>query len=540
MGGRKQNRIDTTASCPENTVGPQHPDQAMKRRRLSSSALCLPYLPALVAALLFANPSLTPAAEANLGIFTTHADVGQPAKAGSLAYDRDRQEYSITGSGANMWFGRDEFHFAYRRLQGDFLLRTRARFVGEGVDPHRKMGWMIRTDLSAGSPHVNASVHGDGLTSLQYRRQPGGNTEEVRSELSGAEVIQLERKGNTYTMSVARYGETFTATSVTDVELGNAVYVGLCVCAHNAAVLEQAVFGNVRVVIPPPAGYRPYRDYIGSNLEILDVVTGHRMIVHQTGDSLQAPNWTPDDRALIYNRNGLLYRFTLANQELEVIDTGTCNANNNDHVLSFDGRWLGISHHLREADRQSIVYVVPAEGGTPRRVTELGPSYFHGWSPDGQHLLYTGERNGDYDIYRMPVGGGDEVRLTSTPGLDDGSEYSPDGRYIYFNSVRSGTMQLWRMRPDGSQPEQLTDDGFNNWFPHVSPDGQSIAFLSFSGDVDPGDHPFYQKVYLRLMPAGGGQPKVIAYVFGGQGTINVPSWAPDSRRLAFVSNSGTP
>ena len=128
-------------------------------------------------------------------------------------------------------------------------------------------------------------------------------------------------------------------------------------------------------------------------------------------------------------------------------------------------------------------------------------------------------------------------------GRSDGPEFSPDGKYIYFNSTRgkdgvaTGSMQLWRMKPDGSEQEQVTNDEFNNWFPHISPDGKWIAFISFPKEVSPSDHPYYQRVYLRLMPLAGGEPKVIAYVYGGQGTINVPSWSPDSRMLAFVSNT---
>ena len=134
-------------------------------------------------------------------------------------------------------------------------------------------------------------------------------------------------------------------------------------------------------------------------------------------------------------------------------------------------------------------------------------------------------------------GSGDEVRLTDWKGLDDGPEYAPDGQHIYFNSARSGTMQIWRMKPDGSDPERVTSDESNNWFPHLSPDGRWIAFLSFGKEVDPADHPYYKQVLLRVMPAAGGSARVVAYVYGGQGTINVPSWSPDSRLLAFVSNT---
>jgi Tol biopolymer transport system component len=195
---------------------------------------------------------------------------------------------------------------------------------------------------------------------------------------------------------------------------------------------------------------------------------------------------------------------------------------------------LGISD---QSSGQSAVYVVPIQGGTPKRITPLTPSYLHGWSPDGKFLVYAGRRNGKFDIYKISSGGGAEIRLTESKGLNDGPEYTPDGKYIYFNSTRSGKMQLWRMQPDGSRPEQITNDEYNNWFPHISPDGKWIAFISFPGDIDPADHPYYKHVYLRLMAVDSGSQKVIAYVYGGQGTMNVPSWSPDSRKLAFVSNS---
>lgn len=482
-------------------------------------------------------------AQAPLGAFDGQTDVGHPSRAGSASYDPTSQSYAIAGSGQNMWNARDDFHYVWKRLTGNFILSTRARFVGAGVDPHRKIGWTIRPSLATDGAHVTAALHGNGLVSLQFRRATGATTEEMKSRDSIPDpdaVIQLERRDGAYIMSVARFGDTLATQELTGVSLPDTVYVGLFVCAHNDTVVERASFSNVRITIPASRALVPYREFLGSNLEILDVGTGNATIVHRYTGSFQAPNWTPDGKSLIYAQEGHLYRFDLASRAAEVINTGFATHNNNDHVLSFDGRMLGISNSPPEDGGVSIGYTVPVTGGTPTRVTKTGPSYLHGWSPDGRWLVFTGQRNGQFDVYRIPAVGGDEIRLTTAPGLDDGPEYTPDGAYIYFNSARTGRMQIWRMRPDGSDQRQITNDGFNDWFPHVSPDGKWIAYISFTLDVPAEDHPFYKHVLIRLMPIGGGSSRVIAYVYGGQGTINVPSWSPDGTHLAFVSNTGMP
>jgi CubicO group peptidase (beta-lactamase class C family) len=477
-----------------------------------------------------------------IGSFDGQTDVGR-ARPGAATYDPRTQTYTISGSGQNMWADHDDFHYVWKRLTGNFILSTRARFLGQGGDPHRKIGWTIRSSLDAQSPHVTAAMHGNGLVSLQYRRTAGATTEENKSRDSlppnADAVLQLERRDGAYMLSVARFGDTLATQTLGGVTLPDTVYVGLYVCSHNDAVVERATFGNVRITVPAPATLVPYHDYLGSNLEILDVASGNATIVHRYRGSFQAPNWTPDGKSLIYVQEGKLYTFDIASGGETPINTGFATRNNNDHVLSFDGRMLGISNHASEDSGASIVYTVPVTGGTPRRITARGPSYLHGWSPDGRWLVFTGQRNGDFDVYKIPTDGGEEIRLTSAPGLDDGPEYSPDGRYIYFNSARTGRMQLWRMRPDGSGQEQIASDGFNNWFPHLSPDGRWIAFISFPppAEVAADDHPFYKHVLLRLMPTAGGPARVIAYLYGGQGTINVPSWSPDGTRLAFVSNS---
>ena len=484
----------------------------------------------LVAVLAFTCLSLVQASPP-VGDFEGHGDIGETHLPGSIVYDEPNQVYRVTGAGVNIWGDRDAFHFAWKKVSGDFILQALTAFAGPAVDPHRKIGLMVRATLDPDSPQVNVCRHGEGLMSFQYRRTKGAQTEEVRLAVSGADALQLERRAGHYRMSVAPFGEIYTSRSIEDVDLGDTVYVGIYVCSHNAQVVESAEFRNVRLVRPARQGVVPYREYIGSAVETLEVESGRRLVLHRTQDSIQAPNWTPDGRRLILNHNGRMFSYELGSRSIRGIDTGEQVRNNNDHALSFDGRWLGLS-----SGQVSTVYVVPIEGGTPRQVTNENPSYLHGWSPDGKYLVYTGIRGDEADIYRIPASGGTEERLTDTQGLDDGSEYTPDGRYIYFNSERSGHMQIWRMRSDGSEEEQVTSDEFNNWFPHLSPDGKWIAFLTYGAHVPSGDHPFYEHVYVRMMPVTGGEPKVVAYVYGGQGSINVNSWAPDSKHLAFVSN----
>lgn len=479
------------------------------------------------------------AQENKVGIFDGHGDVGEKVKPGAAVFIPSTGQYVISGAGYNVWADHDEFHFVWKKMKGDFIVQSRAEFVGpKGVEEHRKVGWMVRKDLDGKSPHVNAVVHGDGLTSLQFRRSSGAQTEEIKSKNTHANIIELERKGTKYTMRMAKYGEPFVNDSVTDIDLGDEVYVGLFVGSHNADVLETGVFSNVRIYVPAWDTLKPYRDYLGSNIEIMDVASGHREIVFTSPKSLQAPNWTTDSKSLIYNSEGMIHQLDLETRKSSVINTGDVKNNNNDHVLSFDGKQLGLSSGVQKLGG-SIIYTVPVTGGVPKQITPKGPSYLHGWSPDGKKLIYTAERNKEYDIYEIPSAGGKEKQLTTAKGLDDGSEYSPDGKHIYFNSNRDGDMKLFRMNADGSNQKALTPGEFHDWFPHISPDGKWIVFLSFlKNEVTSGDHPFYKHVYLRLMPVSDPKNiKVIGYLYGGQGTINTPSWSPDSKKFAFVSNS---
>jgi Tol biopolymer transport system component len=276
------------------------------------------------------------------------------------------------------------------------------------------------------------------------------------------------------------------------------------------------------------------RDSI-SILETIDVHTGIRSVLREFDYVIEAPNWTQDGRYLVYNSRGHMYIYELATGDIREIDTGFAIDCNNDHVLSPDNTQIAVSHFTNE-DATSRIYIVPFNGGSPVLVTEKGPSYLHGWSPDGKRLAYCAERGGQYDIYSISVNGGVETQLTDLPGLDDGPEYSPDGRTIWFNSTRTGLMQVWRMETDGSNPTHMVKEEANCWFPHVSPDGKWVIYIAYGkNDVAAGDHPANKKVELRLIPANGGESKTIVKLFGGQGTMNVNSWSRDNRTIAFVS-----
>ncbi len=488
--------------------------------------------------------SMTTSAYAKpIGLFTDHADVGAPTLKGEATYNAASQEYIFNASGTNIWGNTDQFHFAWRKMQGDFILQARVEFIGTG-ETHRKAGWMVRKSLDADSPYIDAVAHANGDGRLQQRKVAGATTEQSIPLATETDVIQLERRGNLYIVSTAKYGDSYLQTQVENVDLGNDVYVGMFLSAHNGQGMAQAVFRDVRIIHPAKLDFVPYHDYIGSQLELLDVATGHRQIVYSSADPFEAPNWNVDGQSLQFNssgadpdKRGRLYRFDLVTRQPTLIDTGFAHRLNNDHVLSFDGSMVGISDQTTDKG-ESTIFTLPSTGGIPKRITPLTPSYLHSWSPDGKYLLYTGGRKGEWDIYRIPSdGSGAEVQLTKASGLNDGPEYSRDGKYIYFNSTRNGKMQIWRMKADGSEQVQLTNDEYNNWFPHVSPDNKWLCIISYVDEIGPKEHPYYKRVYLRLMPIDGGTPKVIAYVYGGQGTINVPSWSPDGKMLAFVSNT---
>jgi TolB protein len=465
-----------------------------------------------------------------VGIFESHGDVGTVLHAGSAHYDPAKGEYSVTGSGENMWFGVDDFHFVWKKMSGDVSISSDISFVGEKGDNHRKAVLMIRQSLDGNSPSVDIARHGDGLTSLQFRDGASADTREVQANVAAPRRVRLEKRGDFFYAFVAgKEGQLHPAGASTKLTLNGTFYVGIGVSAHNKDDLQTAVFSNLKVETLAPVDQTKL--VLFSTLEMVPVASGDRRVAYVAQAHFEAPNWARDGSYFLFNQGGGIYRMAVNGGEPTRIDTGTQTKCNNDHGISPDAKLIAVSDSSQTG--KSIVYTLPIAGGTPHQVTTNAPSYWHGWSPDGSTLAFTGQRGDNFDIYTIPVNGGEERRLTTTPGLDDGPEYSPDGAWIYFNSERTGYMQIWRMHPDGSGQEQVITDDTNDWFPHISPDGKWMVFLSYRKDVS--GHPQDKDVALNLMSMTDKSVHALAKLFGGQGTINVPSWSPDSSRIAFVS-----
>ncbi len=480
------------------------------------------------------------AADSAIGIFESHGSLGATPKAGAIDYDASGGEYRVTGGGANIWAAEDAFHFAWKRLSGDVTITADVRFLGAGAVAHRKAVLMVRQDLTPGSAYADVALHGDGLTSLQFRPAAGAQTQEIRSAVTAPTRIRIERRGNRFTVFAGRPDEELTPSGPQTVELTDPVYTGIGVCSHDANVLETAVFSNVRIE------QRQQAERYRSKITVFDLAARSTKVVYEADEVIEAPNWSRDGSFLLVNTGGSLYRLPMGGTgeaRLEKINLGDGSYRcNNDHDFSPDGKLLAFSASS-PSSRQSQVYLAHADGSGVKLLTPASPSYFHGWSPDGRWLAFVGRRDNRFELYRVPVTGGAEQRLTSAGAYDDGPDYSPDGKWIYFNSSRSGGWDIWRIPPDGAGPndmkaQQVTNDGLEDWFPHVSPNGRWMVFLSFPAGTS-GHNDKMDGVVLRILPTPGEKVRpakieVLTKFFGGQGTINVNSWSPDSKRFAYV------
>lgn len=488
--------------------------------------------------------SAIPACAQSLGQFGQHGDIGSPSREGSVKLEGDT--YVVTGGGANIWGSEDHFQYVWTQASGDRHISADIAIEGEGGDPHRKAGLMIRQDRTPGSPYADVMVHGDGMISLQYRSVQDGPTYQIVSAEPHRGKVRLEREGDFVYFSVEQAdGSLSHAGGSYRIAFQAPYMIGLAVSAHDDTRSETARFSDVAIEVPELA-YVPDTGYaadVEATLETMDIGGARtRTVVRHFDTKIEAPNWSRDGECLFYNSQGKIWKIPVTGGEPVAVDTGTFQSNNNDHGLSPDGRTMAISDQSRP-DNLSRIHIVTLDGSEPVREVVSDPdarSYWHGWSPDGETLAYVrlGVNDPSYDIWAKDLSGGEPYPLVVGPGVDDGPEYSPDGQFLYFNSTRSGDMALWRARADGSDATRLTfDTARRDWFPHISPDGRWIAYVSFGDDIALGDHPPNREdVQLRLLPTdGSAEPVILTRLFGGQGTINVPSWSPDSTRIAFVS-----
>ena len=478
---------------------------------------------------LWSAPLMAQSAAGSLGVFEGQSDVGNVSPAGTGVYDAASGVYTLTSAGTNLWSTVDGFHLVWKKMSGDLSLAADIGFpVTTGKhNPHRKAILIFRQTLDADAVYADAALHGIGLTALQSRAAKGAETTGLELNIDLPHRLRLIKRGDTITMYLSMAGEPLhPAGASIKLHLDGPFYVGIGLCSHDKDVVEKATFSNVELKPLAP-------DVLLSTLETIGATDNtRREIVYTEAGRFQAPNWTKDNLSLIFNGGGHIFTIPVKGGTPTQIDTGAATDCTGSHGLSPDGKLLAITC-TSPAFPGRHVFIIPTGGGAPRVVTEHPDSYFHSWSPDGKTIAFTRPSHGSGNIYTIPVEGGTETALTTGAGISDDPDYSADGKYIYFNSDRSGVMEIWRMNADGSQPKQITFDGLNSWTPHPSPDGKWIVFVSYGKGTS--GHLANKDVALRILSTADNKIHVLTNFVGGDGSMNVNFWSPDSKNLAFVS-----
>ncbi|HZP05649.1 MAG TPA: hypothetical protein VFB43_12180 [Terracidiphilus sp.] len=484
--------------------------------------------------LLFIGFHVHAASAQDLGIFAGQSDIGNVNLPGTAHYDPTSGAYTLSSAGADLWSTTDDFHFVWKKVTGDGAISADIDFPVKSGTHHRsrKAILMFRQTLDAGSAYVDAAQHGSGMAALQFRATKNDTTGSIELAVDAPGRIRLEKRGDAFTLFVSLHGEPLHPSGAAiKVHLKEPFYAGIGVCAHNPQAAETATFAHLEYEQLPPPTQSGVAVYSAVQAITIDPTARHATVVYAARARAQAPNWSRDGSSLLFNQDGHLYSVATSGKEApQLIDTGSATDCSGSHGFSPDGIWLAISCSMPGMTGRHLA-IIPAAGGTPR-LLGANVSYFHSWSPDGKTILYTRGDHGSNNIYSISVDGGPETAITTGTGISDDPDYSPDGQYVYFNTDRWGGMQIARMHPDGSHVEQVTFDQFKNWTPHPSPDGKSIVFLSYNPEVT--THANDQDITLRILSPADNKIRILTTLVGGNGSMNVANWSPDSKRLAFV------
>ena len=472
----------------------------------------------------------------SLGAFEGQSDVGSVVPPGKATYAPAAGTYSITAAGWDLWSSNDGFHFVWKKLSGDLSLTADIDFPEKTGDHHpfRKAVLMVRQTLSADSAYVDVAQHGSGMTALQYRRENSANTQSTGVNIDAPQRVRLEKRGDTFTMFLSNHGEPLHQVGASiKLHFDGPFYVGIGLSGHNTKVPEKATFRSVELKeLTPPS--EPAKLVLYSTLHTIEIAEDHSIdtILFSGQGHSMAPNWSRDGKSLAFTRDGHINTIPVAGGTPTPLDVGNLINCSGSHGFSPDGSLFALTCAATD-NPDHRVYIIPAAGGQPRLVAQ-NTSWFHSWSPDGKTIVYArGGPHGSGNFYAISVDGGPETALTTGDGLSDDPDYSPDQKYIYFNSDRWGGMQIGRMKPDGSQPEQVTFDNLRNWTPHPSPDGKSIVFLSYDPSVT--THAANKDIVLRILSTSDNKIRTLVHLVGGDGSMNVANWSPDSKSLAYVS-----
>jgi TolB protein len=478
------------------------------------------------------------AAVAALGMFQGQSDIGSVVPPGTARYNAADQTYTLTSAGANTWYHVDDFHYVWKKASGDLGLTADVTFPPPAYthdpNPHRKGILMFRQTLDAGGAYVAASVHGSGMTAVQYRRERGANTQDIELNIDAPQTIRLEKHGDVFNLLLSMKGEPLhqVGAGIT-LHLREPFYVGLGAVSHDPDTTDKVVFSKVGLA-PSKSDTPPGKTQLYSTLQTIQTEDQFRraMVIRTIPGYMQSANWAPGGKDIYVHEEGKITRIPVltppAGGAPQPVPTGKLVDCSGNFGMSPDGRFLAVSC-AQSKGGQHDVYLLPGE----RKITSGSvSSYFHAWAPDSQTVAFCRGSASKADIFTVSINGGAQTRLTHDT-LNDGPDYSPDGQFIYFDSLRSGRLQIWRMKPDGSAAEQLTDDANSNHSPHVSPDGKTIAFLSQPHEASAAP------AALKVMALHDGLIRTLVDFRGDRGSFSMYGWG-DANHLAFVSYQQLP